>query len=191
MRCYSHLSEDERDQIGVLHAAGRSIGVIARALGRSKTTISRELQRNALPSGGYSPLHAAGAYIWRRRRAAILEKDARLQTFVVDRLAEGWSPEQIAGWLKAGAERGLRTIGCETIYAFIYRSAQKVAELWRYLAHRRKRRRPLRARPARDTIKDRASCRFRFQNETGGFPGIVSVSIGTGAMFKSQLKPKF
>ena len=63
MRSYSHLSEDERDQIGVLRAAGRSMGAIARALGRAKATISRELQRNAL---GYSPLHAAGAYQLRR-----------------------------------------------------------------------------------------------------------------------------
>ena len=51
MRSYSHLSEDERDQIGVLRAAGRSMGAIARALGRAKATISRELQRNALPLG--------------------------------------------------------------------------------------------------------------------------------------------
>jgi Helix-turn-helix domain len=35
MRSYAHLSEDERDQIGVLRAAGRSIGAIARALGRA------------------------------------------------------------------------------------------------------------------------------------------------------------
>jgi|SRR6516225_6916126 len=68
MRFYWHLSEDERDQIGILRAAGHSIGVIARALGRAKTTISRELRRNALPSGGYSPLHAGGAYMLRRRR---------------------------------------------------------------------------------------------------------------------------
>jgi IS30 family transposase len=70
MRFYSHLSEDERDQIGVLRAAGRSTGWIARVLGRAKATISRELRRNALPSGGYSPLHAAGAYMSRRRREA-------------------------------------------------------------------------------------------------------------------------
>ena len=72
MRSYSHLSEDERDQIGVLRAAGRSMGSIARALGRGKATISRELQRNALHLGGYSPLHAAGAYQLRscvKRRA--------------------------------------------------------------------------------------------------------------------------
>ncbi|RAI20005.1 Helix-turn-helix domain-containing protein [Rhodoblastus acidophilus] len=43
MRSYSHLSEEERDQIGVLRAAGRSIGAIAEALGRPKCTISREL----------------------------------------------------------------------------------------------------------------------------------------------------
>src|SRR5208337_2445531 len=66
MRSYSHLSDDERDQVGILRAAGWSMGAIARALGRAKTTISRELQRNALPWGGYSPLHAGGAYQLRR-----------------------------------------------------------------------------------------------------------------------------
>ena len=161
MRSYSHLSEDERDQIGVLRAAGRSIGAIARALGRAKTTISRELQRNALPSGGYSPLHAAGAYQLRRRREAILEREAALRLFVGDRLAEGWTPEQISGWLKSGNELRLRAIGCETIYAFIYRTAQKAEALWRYLTRRHKRRRPRRARPSRDTIKDRASIHDR------------------------------
>ena len=61
------------------HFAGRGgdrWGVIARALGRAKTTISRELQRNELPSGGYSPLHAAGAYQVRRRREAIINDTA-------------------------------------------------------------------------------------------------------------------
>ena len=96
MRFYSHLSDDERDQIAILRAAGRSMGTIAWALGRAKTTISRELQRNALLSGGYSPLHAAGAYQLRRRREAILEREAALRRFVGDRLAEGWTPEQIS-----------------------------------------------------------------------------------------------
>ena len=50
----------------VLRAAGRSMGAIARALGRAKATISRELQRNALPSGGIrrftppEPINCAG-----------------------------------------------------------------------------------------------------------------------------------
>src|SRR6185312_8402660 len=94
------------DHIAALKAAGRSIGAIAKAVGRAKSTVSRELRRNALPSGRYSPLHAAGAYQRRRRRDAVLERDRRLRDFVGDRLAEGWTPEQIAGWLKAGHERG-------------------------------------------------------------------------------------
>ena len=101
MRSYSHLSEDERDQIGVLRAAGRSMGAIARTLGRAKPPSPGSC------SGTHSlwvgtPLHAAGAYQLRRRREAILEREAALRLFVGDRLAEGWTPEQIAGWLKSG-----------------------------------------------------------------------------------------
>ena len=161
MRSYLHLSDDERDQVGALRAAGRSMGAIGKALGRAKATISRELRRNALPSGGYSPLHAGGAYQLRRQREAVLERDASLRAFVRDRLAEGWTPEQISGWLKAGNEPRLRAIGCETIYAFIYRATQLAETLWRYLTRRHSRRRPRRARPSRDTIKDRASIHDR------------------------------
>src|SRR6476660_2312772 len=128
-----------------------------RAFGRAKATISRAVQRNALPSGGYSPLHAAGAYQLRRRREAILEREAALRLFVGNRLAEGWTPEQISGWLKSGNEPRLRAIGCETIYAFVYRTAQKAEALWRYLTRRHKRRRPRRASDSRDTIIDRTS----------------------------------
>jgi transposase, IS30 family len=91
------LSDDEREQIGLLKVLGQSIGVIAKSIRRPKSTVSRELSRNGLPSGRYSPLHAAGAYQLRRRREALIEKDRALRTFVLDRLAEGWTPEQISG----------------------------------------------------------------------------------------------
>jgi IS30 family transposase len=45
MRGYSHLSDDEREQIGSLKVLGHSIGAIARAIRRPKSTISRELSR--------------------------------------------------------------------------------------------------------------------------------------------------
>ena len=101
MRCYSHLSDDEREQIGLAKALGNTDDAIAQE-GRPKWTISRELSRNKLPSGRYSPLHAAGAYQMRRRREALIERDRALRSFVVYRLAEGWTPEQISGWLKGG-----------------------------------------------------------------------------------------
>src|SRR4029077_14517404 len=93
----------------------RVVGAIAKAIGRPKSTVSRELSRNKLPSGRYSPLHAAGAYQLRRRREALIERDRALRTFVVDRLAEGWTPEQISGWLTGGNERRLRAVSCQTI----------------------------------------------------------------------------
>ena len=111
MRCYSHLSDDEREQIGLAKALGHSIGAIAQAIGRPKSTISRELSRNKLPSGRYSPLHAAGAYQLRRRREALIEQDRALRTFVVDRLAEGWTPEQISGWLRIPSEGANAALG--------------------------------------------------------------------------------
>lgn len=158
---YEHLSPAERDEIGVLRAAGHSQARIARALGRSPSTLCRELSRNALPSGRYSPQRADGAYIERRRREATLERDERLRQFVVQRLSEGWSPEQIAGWLKAGNEPKLRSLVMETIYAFLYRASQKAAELWRYLLRRRRTRRPMKARASRDRIKGRRSIHDR------------------------------
>ena len=117
MRCYSHLSDDEREQIGLAKALGHSIGAIAQAVGRPKSTISRELSRNKLPSGRYSPLHAAGAYQLRRRREALIERDRALRTFVVDRLAEGSVPGANFGLAKgrkrtSSAGRGLRDELC-------------------------------------------------------------------------------
>src|SRR5437588_1613716 len=43
MPAYSHLLDEERDQIAVMRAAGRSICAIAGALQRAKSTVSREL----------------------------------------------------------------------------------------------------------------------------------------------------
>src|SRR3712207_9013495 len=129
----THLRLAEREQLAASKAEGLSLRAIARQLGRAASTISRELQRNALPRGGYLPVHAEGCYLERRQRSAILERDARLGRFVRDRLLEGWTPDQIAGWLERGEERGLRPISLETIYAFIHRPGQKAEKLWRLL----------------------------------------------------------
>ena len=45
-----------KEQIGLLKALGQSIGVIAKSIRRPKSTVLRELSRNKLPSGRYSPL---------------------------------------------------------------------------------------------------------------------------------------
>ena len=127
------------DRIADLKSAGASLRAIAEALGRSPSTISRVLRRNACPGGTYRPHIADGAYLLRRQRAAVLERDAALAGYVTDRLAEGWTPEQIAGRLRRGIERGLRAVSTETIYAWIVRPSQKAGKLWRFLPRRKAR----------------------------------------------------
>jgi transposase, IS30 family len=149
----THLRLEEREHLAVLKAEGLSLRAIAARLGRAASTVSRELRRNALPRGGYLPVHAEGCYRERRQRPAILERETKLGRLVRERRLEGWTPEQIAGWLKRGEERGLRTVSTETIYAFIHRVGQKAEKLWKLLprgrAKRGRRRAPLHPRPAR------------------------------------------
>jgi IS30 family transposase len=157
----AHLRLEERERLAALKVEGLSLRAIARQLGRAASTISRELRRNALPRGGYLPVHAEGCYLERRQRSAILERDAELGRFVRERLLEGWTPEQIAGWLNRGEGRGLRTVSCETIYAFVHRAGQKAEKLWKLLPRGRARRGRRRARQPRTTIAGRTSIHDR------------------------------
>src|SRR5437764_13002397 len=121
----THLELGERERLAAFKAEGLSLRAIARALGRAASTVSRELRRNALPKGGYLPVHAEGCYLERRQRQAVLERDERLGRFVRERLLEGWTPEQIAGWLERGEGRGPRPVSLETIHAFVHRPGQR------------------------------------------------------------------
>jgi IS30 family transposase len=157
----THLTLEERERLAAFKAEGLSLRGIARELGRAASTVSRELRRNALPKGGYLPVHAEGCYLERRQRPAILERDAKLARFVGERLLEGWTPEQIAGWLKRGEERGLRPVSPETIYAFIHRAGQTGEKLWRLLPRGRAKRGRRRAREPRSAIAERRSIHDR------------------------------
>lgn len=141
---YSQLSYDERMAIYRLHAAGRSRRTIARELGRSASTIGRELRRNGQPGrswkGGYDPSRAqylaAIRRQWDKRFKLVRQPD--LRDLVRDRLAMGWSPQQIAGRLTR--EHGRTVISHESIYRFVYhRSANK--DYWHRLLPRAKFRR--------------------------------------------------
>src|ERR671933_1858973 len=136
----THLELEERERLAASKAGGLSLRAIARALGRAASTVSRELRRNALPEGGYLPVHAEGCYRERRQRQAVLERDAELGRFGRERLLEGWTPEQIAGWLKRGEGRQLRVVSTETIYAFVHRAGQKGERLRKLLPRGRARR---------------------------------------------------
>jgi IS30 family transposase len=87
-----YLSFAEREEIALLRARGCGVGDIARQLGRSPSTISRELRRNAATRGGRLEYRATTAQ-WhadrraRRPKAAKLAANDALRTYVQDRLA--------------------------------------------------------------------------------------------------------
>ena len=116
---YNQLSMDERCEIYSLHADGKSRRAIARSLGRAASTISRELTRNSGAKVGYKVEWAEiQARARRCRRLYKLECSSTLRDLVLDGLAMGWSPEQIAGRLER--ENGRPVISHESIYRYVY-----------------------------------------------------------------------
>jgi IS30 family transposase len=100
-RAAGALRLEEREEISRGIAAGRSIRRIARDLGRSPSTVSREIMRNG-GSQGYRASRADGC-AWDRAlrpKPCRLAHSAPLRWRVAQKLALQWSPEQIAGWLK-------------------------------------------------------------------------------------------
>ena len=152
---YDQLTQSERMVIGRLQAAGRPQREIARTLARSASTINRELRRNARPSktwpGGYAPDRAEQLALRRRRRgrAHKLARQPALAALVRDRLAMGWSPEQIAGRL--ALDKAPIRISHESIYRYVYhRSAQK--DYWHRLLPKAKLRRGRRGRKGGSSV---------------------------------------
>ena len=129
-RSYDQLSLDDRCEIARLSANGSSVRQIAAALDRSPSTISRELKRNRGARVGYRSSYADQQTRARRWKGSRLERDESLRAAVMERLANGWSPEQIAGRLKR--EQGRKMISYESIYRFIYAQIARTKDYrWR------------------------------------------------------------
>jgi transposase, IS30 family len=141
------LSFEERERILVGVARGESDAEIARALGRHRSTIGREIKRTCEERWRYRPLAAERRRAQRagRPKRGKLASHPGLLAAVEEGLSEGWSPEQISARLKREYpdDRGMR-ISHETIYRALY--VQSRGELRRQLTKQlrtgRDRRRP-------------------------------------------------
>jgi len=122
--CYRHLSAEDRAAI-MLMRANHSIRAIARQLGRSPSTISRELVRHTVsPNRAYDASlagHRARLTRCRPRRSLKLPLDGELFELVVYLLRKYWSPEQIARTLKRMfPDNTDRHVSHEAIYNALY-----------------------------------------------------------------------
>jgi len=117
------LSFGEREDIAVGLAAGQSLRVIAARLGRSPSTVSRELARNADPRRGYraSTAHALAYDRASRPKPAKLVVNLALRAKVEKDLEKKYSPEQITGRLRVEFPNDPEMrVSPETIYQSLY-----------------------------------------------------------------------
>lgn len=127
--------------------AGTSVSAIASELGRSKSTISRDLARNGSDAGRYAPYAAQKKTEWRARRpkATKFAVCAELRDFVQAKLELCWSPEQISATLADSfPDRLEMQVSHETIYQalFVQGRGELRRELYRKLRSGRAMRRP-------------------------------------------------
>lgn len=140
------LKPEEREEISRGIAAGRSIRRIARGLGRSPSTVSREVSRN----GGCSAYRAseADARAWARAlrpKPCHLATHPELRRHVAQKLALEWSPEQICGGLKREYPTDKDMwVSHETIYRSLFVQTRGVLknELMAHLRTARRMRQP-------------------------------------------------
>lgn len=136
---YEHLRYEERLLIRHLWKKKRGVREIARELGRSASTISREVRRNEQFAGtGYYYAHFAQMKANGRRRRSYGKPRLRtkaMQKHVEQKLKLGWSPGQISGRLRM--EKAGEKVSHEAIYQWIYRERR---DLRKYLCWGRKRR---------------------------------------------------
>ena len=135
MSKYTHLTQCERYQILAFLQSGKSISSIATQLGRDKSTIYRELNRNK-GLRGYRHQQAHEKAVDRlqnsHRHIKITQKVInKLERF----LCERWSPEQISGFLKP---KGL-SISHESIYQHILRDKKVGGHLYKFLRCQKRR----------------------------------------------------
>lgn len=131
---YQQLTIEDRYTLSALRMQDYSVAKIAKAMGRHRSTIYRELNRNKNKrSSGYVAPEADSRTRGRRRRSRrnrhYTEDDFKI---VRKFLRKDWSPEQIAGYIKR-KKLMKRKISHETIYQYIWRDRHSGGSLWRHL----------------------------------------------------------
>jgi IS30 family transposase len=134
-----HLTYEDRCQIHALLKRGFLQSEIADDLGVHRSTISRELRRNSGKTGYYYHWAQKKAEERQRKRNSRLRKiTPGLMTFVEGRLTEGWSPQQISGWLRY-RQSVLPRLSHERIYQHVWRNKWDGGRLHVHLRHRGRR----------------------------------------------------
>jgi IS30 family transposase len=153
--CYRHLTQEERYQISAFQQAGWSQAAIATKLDRHTSSISRELNRNRV-FDAYQPQVAGLLATARSQKCAANARrvPAAAWEFAREKLAETWSPQQIAGHQLV---EHLPRISHESIYQRIYEDKRAGGTLHLALRIHKQRRKRRGVRERRGTIPNQIS----------------------------------
>jgi transposase, IS30 family len=150
---YYHLTREEREVIYRMQFQGYKLAEIARCLGRHRSTLGRECRRNADLEGRYLPDNAQTWANSRRRAHLRRPKTGHhpLMAYVAERLADHWSPQQIAGrlWKHAPADLEGHSISHSTIYRWIWSDLERSRQFRPFLRIARRARRKPYGKPSR------------------------------------------
>ena len=158
---YKHLTMTERDKRTALLYERKTLSEIAKAIGRHKSTISRELKRNSSPEYNLYLSHRAHHRADQRRinaRCCMRLKNDLIRNYAHEKLTIGWSPEILAGRIKKD-HPGL-SISHEAIYQYIYHpQTQNRCELINCLrrAHRKRKHKGIGRKERKTKIPNRIS----------------------------------
>ena len=142
MPCYTHLTSTCRGQVQALVNEGKSHAYIAKALGRHRCTIGRELRRNSV-SCGYAAAQSQERYCERRKACRPEKKLSHkpLWNYVFDKIPQGWTPQEIAGRLPLDHQDDVKMrISHEALYQNLY-ADERMRCLIAYLPQARPKRR--------------------------------------------------
>lgn len=124
MKKYTHLTLFERETLSQLLFQRKSISAIAAAIGRHKSTLSREISRTRLTRYGYRAFSAEVEFRKRQKKPKKPKKiltNEKLKAYIHEHLQLDWSPEQIANRLKVEYPTSKNMhVSHETIYAYLY-----------------------------------------------------------------------
>lgn len=134
------MSKEERYAIAALRGAYVKVDEIARRLGRHRSTIYRELKRNAsVHDGGYRAIHACWKASGRQKRSRRnMRYGAEEFAPVEELLRMDLSPEQVVGRMRLERRASMSH---ETIYKWIWLDRRRGGTLWRHLRGANKKRR--------------------------------------------------
>lgn len=142
----SHLTRCERDQIEILVKAGKNQQQVAELIGRSQSTVSRELQKASPPIRCRYTATTAHEHARSRRAQSYDQRERwhdnpRVLQYIIEQLRDGESPDAIAGRMKRESPwHREHAVSHESIYRYIWNVQAEGGVLHTYLP--RKGRRP-------------------------------------------------